>query len=46
VNNESFIDYNGRQYIYCESTGSGNKIGDIREGDNIGDFETIIELRA
>ena len=46
VNNESFIDYNGRQYIYCESTGSGNKIGNIREGDNIGDFDTIIELRA
>ena len=46
VSNESLIDYGGRGYIYCESTGNGNRIGRIREDDNISDFDTIIELPA
>ncbi len=37
-------EYNGKRYLYCETTGDGYKIGHIKEGDSIQDFETIIEL--
>ena len=37
-------DYNGKQYIYCETTGEGFKIGHIKDGDSIQDFETVIEI--
>ena len=40
------LEYNGRNYLYCESTGEGNRVGDIKEGDSIKDFETIVELPA
>ena len=36
--------YNGKSYIYCETTGDGFRIGNIKEGDSIQDFETIVEL--
>lgn len=37
-------EYNGKRYLYCETTGDGNKIGHINENDSIQDFETIIEI--
>lgn len=37
-------EYNGKRYLYCETTGDGNKIGHIKENDSIQDFETIIEV--
>ena len=43
---KGLMTYNDKQYIYCESTGSGNRVGDIREGDSISDFATIIEYPA
>jgi hypothetical protein len=39
-------DYNGKRYLYCETTGDGYKIGHIREADSIQDFETIVEIPA
>ena len=39
-------EYNGKRYLYCETTGDGYKIGHIKENDSIQDFETIIELPA
>lgn len=40
------LEHNGRLYIYCESTGSGNRVGHIKEGDSIKDFETIVDMPA
>ena len=40
------FEHNGRNYVYCESTGEGNRVGFIKEGDSIKDFETIVELPA
>ena len=40
------LEHNGRKYIYCESTGEGNMVGRINEGESIKDFETIVELPA
>lgn len=37
-------EYNNRNYIYCETTGDGNKVGDIKEGENIQDFESLVEV--
>ena len=37
-------EYKGKSYIYCETTGDGFRIGNIKEGDSIHDFETIVEL--
>ena len=39
-------EYNGNKYIFCETTGDGNKIGKIKEGQSIQDFDTIVELPA
>lgn len=39
-------EYNGRKYIYCETTGDGFRIGDITDTASIMDFETIVELPA
>ncbi len=36
--------YNGKRYLYCETTGNGFKIGQIKDGDSIQDFGTIIDL--
>ena len=38
------LTHNGKQYIFCESTGSGNRIGNIKEGTSVQDFDTVIEL--
>ena len=38
------LEHNGRRYIYCESTGEGNKIGCIKDGESIKDFEKIVDL--
>ena len=38
--------HNGRKYIYGESTGENNRVGDIKDGESIKDFETVIELAA
>lgn len=40
------LEYNGRRYVFCESTGEGNSIGCIKEGDSIKDFDQIVELPA
>ena len=40
----AILEYNGIRYIYCESTGEGNMIGCIKEGESIKDFEKIVEL--
>lgn len=40
----NILEHNGRRYVFCESTGSGNKVGQIKEGDSIKDFDTVIEL--
>ena len=46
-NSESVIrEYNGKRYLYCETTGDGYKIGHIKENDSIQDFETIVEIPA
>ena len=37
-------DYNGTLYLYCETTGDGYHIGQIKENESIKDFETILEL--
>ncbi len=38
------MEYNGTSYIYCETTGDGFRLGQIREKESIKDFETILEL--
>jgi len=37
-------EYNGKKYIYCETTGDGFQLGKIKDTDSIHDFETIVEL--
>lgn len=37
-------DHNGTLYLYCETTGDGYHIGQIKENESIKDFETILEL--
>ena len=39
-------DHNGRQYLFCETTGDGYKIGGIQEDATIHDFDTIVEIPA
>ena len=39
-------EYNGKRYLYCETTGDGYRIGHIKENSSIQDFETIIEINA
>lgn len=36
--------HNGTRYLYCETTGNGFRIGQIKENESIKDFETILEL--
>ena len=38
------LDHNGVLYLYCETTGDGYHIGQIKENESIKDFETILEL--
>ena len=39
-------EYNGKRYLYCETTGDGYRVGHIRDNDSIKDFETIVEYNA
>jgi len=41
---DSVLDYNGTKYIYCETTGDGFRLGQVKENESIKDFETILEL--
>ena len=36
--------YNGKRYLFCETTGDGFKIGEIRHSDSVKSFDTIIEI--
>ena len=38
------LDHNGTLYLYCETTGDGFHLGQIKENESIKDFETILEL--
>lgn len=40
------LNYNGKRYLFCETTGDGYKVGQIRTSDSIKEFETIIEIPA
>lgn len=42
--NDVVRDHNGTLYLYCETTGDGYHIGQIKENESIQDFETILEL--
>lgn len=37
-------EYNGRRYLYCETTGDGFRIGCIKEGSSIDNFDIIVEI--
>jgi hypothetical protein len=37
-------EYNGRNYLYCETTGDGYRVGNIKENESIQDFDTIVEI--
>lgn len=39
-------EYNGRRYLYCETTGDGYRIGHIKDGDSIHDFEELVEIHV
>lgn len=39
-------EFNGRMYIFCETTSDGFRIGDISENTSINDFETVVELNV
>ena len=39
-------EYNGRKYLYCETTGDGYRVGHIGEDSSVADFETVVELMA
>ena len=42
---ESIVrEYNGKRYLYCETTGDGFKVGHIKDNESIQDFETIVEI--
>ena len=38
------LNHNGTLYLYCETTGDGYHVGQIKEGESMHDFETILEL--
>ena len=37
-------EHNGIEYLYCETTGDGFRLGDIKEGDTIQDFEQVLVI--
>lgn len=39
-------EYKGKNYLYCETTGDGYRIGHIKDQNSIQDFETIVEIKA
>lgn len=40
------IDYKGKTFLFCETTGDGFKIGQISEGNSTDKFEFIIDFSA
>ena len=44
--NNVLREYNGKNYLYCETTSDKFRIGYIAEGQSIQDFETIIEFKS
>lgn len=38
--------YNGKEYIFCETTGDGYRVGHIQDQYSIQDFETIVEINS
>lgn len=45
ITNEDVVrEIDGVEYLYCETTGDGYRIGEIKEGDTIQDFETVVEI--
>lgn len=36
--------HNGTDYLYCETTGDGFRIGQIKEGDTIQEFDSVVEI--
>ena len=36
--------YRDKRYLFCETTGDGFKIGEIRQGDSVKNFDTIVEI--
>ena len=41
---DAVLDHNGTLYLYCETTGDGYHVGQIKENESMKDFETILEL--
>ncbi|MCM1292069.1 MAG: hypothetical protein NC111_04515 [Bacteroides sp.] len=39
-------EYNGRTYLYCETTGDGYRVGHIKDNESIQDFDTVVEIDA
>lgn len=39
-------EYNGKEYVYCETTGDGYRVGHIKDDYSIRDFETIVEIKS
>lgn len=44
TDNNVIREINGTEYIYCETTGDGFRIGGIKDNDSIQNFETVIEV--
>ena len=36
--------HNGVDYIYCETTGDGYRVGHIKEDQSVQEFETVVEI--
>ena len=39
-------EYNGKKYLFCETTADGFKVGEINEKTSMADFNTIVEIPA
>jgi hypothetical protein len=37
-------EYNGKKYLYCETTGDGYRIGQIKDSYSVEDFTTVVEF--
>lgn len=40
------LKYNGRRYLFCETTADGFKVGEIQRTTSIRDFESVVEIAA
>ena len=41
---KSVKEYNGKKYLYCETTGDGYRIGQIKDSYSVEDFTTVVEF--